>query len=56
MARNFVQVLYGEAIIDLKLNGTTISSDVILQLLAAYFANYPDFTMHKLVNADKGGF
>lgn len=51
LARNFVPVLYGEAIIDLQLNGTTISSDAILQLLAAYFANHRKFAMHKLVNA-----
>ena len=51
LARNFVPVLYGEAIIDLQLNGTTISSDVILQLLATYFAKHPQFAMHKLVNA-----
>ncbi|NEP11183.1 MAG: hypothetical protein F6K14_13430 [Symploca sp. SIO2C1] len=51
LARNFVPVLYGEAILDLKLNCTTISSDVILYLLARYFAHHQKFKINKIINA-----
>jgi len=51
LQRNFVPVLYGEAILDLKLNSTVISSDIILSLLARYFAHHQQFKINKLINA-----
>ncbi len=51
LAINFVPVLYGEAILDLQLNCTTISSDVILCLLVRYFAHHHQFKIHKIINA-----
>lgn len=51
LAKNFIPVLYGEAILDLKLNSTTISSDVILYLLAKYFVHHQKFKINKIINA-----
>jgi len=51
LTRNFVPVLYGEAILDLKLNCTTISSDVILYLLARYFTHHSKFNLNHIINA-----